>query len=232
MSADASTDAPICFELPGGRLSFREGDLDVWAEHLEWCYRMLGLGGARCIAVQDFGTSPLAFLGSSLLMPTLAAGAAERLGARLICLDASPERVVITPQVIRQLAPDVLVVRADVLGLLLEVGRRSGVDLAQLDALTVAAIGPHPAPLPPGPWRRLLHAEASMLLAPECAHCGSFHLRAGTYRLADDGRVDNLLLEGAASCRPAGLREIDDRCPLGPEDRLFRLAGPGDGSRA
>lgn len=222
---------PVCFELPGGQLAFGAGELDSWAEHLEWCYRLLGLGDARCIAVQDFGTSPLAFLGSSLLMPTLTAGVAERLGARLICLDASPERVVITPAVIRQIKPDVLVVRGDVLGLLLDVTSRAGIDLTALGTRIVVAVDPHPTPLPPGRWQRLLHAESSLLMAPECTHCGALHLRAGSYELGADGRIGNLRHKGAVPCRPAGLERIDDRCPRGPQDILVRLAGLPDGRR-
>ncbi len=55
----------LSFDVPGGQLLFGDGDLDVWAEHLVWCYRMLGVEDGATIAVQDYGTSPLAFLSSS-----------------------------------------------------------------------------------------------------------------------------------------------------------------------
>ena len=221
----------ISFVVPGGELRFADGDLDNWAEHLAWCYRLLGIAPGATIAVQDYGTSPLAYLGSALLMPTLEAGIAERLDAQLICLDASVERVLLTPDVIRQIDPDVLIVRAEVLGLLLEVARRAGSDLTAFPGLTiVAAIGAQPVPLPPGSWPRLLHVESSLLLAPECAHCGCFHLRGGVYSRAD-GRIENLLQGSAVACELSRLHVVDDVCGLGAGDLLFRLVDPGEAGR-
>lgn len=221
--------APITFEAPGGELGFFEGDLDRWAEHLVWCYSLLGVGEGSTIAVQDFGTSPIAFLGSKLLMPTLENGVAERMGARVICLDASPDRIVLTPDVVRQMHPDVLVVRGDVLGLLLEGSRRAGVNLAEQPGMTiVAAVEANAAPLPPGDWRRLLHVESSMLLAPECTLCGSFHLREGAYAL-DGEQIENLLMPSVPKCELRGLVPTGDTCSLGSGDTLFTLAGPGAG---
>ncbi len=228
----AATDSGtrISIEVPGGELRFGDGDLDVWAEHLEWCYRMIGIGEGATIAVQDYGTSPLAYLGSSLLMPTLAAGIAERMDAQLICLDASNERIVLTPEVIRQVDPDVLIVRAEVLGLLLEGSKRSGVDLTAIDGLTiVAAVGADSMPLPDGAWRRLLHVESTLLLAPECTHCGFFHLREGVYAVAD-GRVENLLQSSATASVLPRLQVVDDSCEKGAGDVLCRLARAGEGA--
>lgn len=231
MSATATDNGTrISIEVPGGELRFGDGDLDVWAEHLEWCYRLIGIGDGSTIAVQDFGTSPLAYLGSSLLMPTLTAGIDERLGAKLICLDASIERVVLTPEVIRQVSPDVLIVRAEVLGLLLEGAKRSGVDLAAIDGLTiVAAVAADSMPLPDGAWRRLLHVESTLLLAPECIHCGNFHLREGVYSFSG-GRVENLLQNSAVASALPRLQEVDGRCEHGPGDVLCRIAGSGQGA--
>lgn len=228
----AVLDERISFEVPGGELRFGDGDLDAWAEHLVWCYSLLGVAEGSTIAVQDFGTSPISYLGSSLLMPTLAQGVAERMGARIICLDASPERIVLTPEVIRQVKPDVLVVRADVLGLLLDGSKRAGVDLTGIGGLTIVAAGGVDAPpLPPGPWRRLLHVDSSLLLAPQCTLCGSYHLRDGIYR-AGDGHIVNLLHSNAALCEALGMRLSDETCSLGPKDTLFDLAARGGGRSA
>jgi hypothetical protein len=216
--------AVVMFDVPGGRLSFGDGELDLWAEHLVWCYRLLGVPEGATVAVCDFGTSPLSFLGSRLLMPALEAGVAERLGGRIICLDASEERVVISPAVLGRFRPDVLVVRGDVLGLLLEVSRREGLDLAAADGIAgIVAVGDdRPVPRPGGPWRYLLLVESSLLLAPECATCGAFHLRAGVYRWRD-GTVENLHLPGAA---PRTLRRptlVAGDCEQGPGDVRIRL---------
>ncbi len=214
--------APVVFEVPGGELSFVDGALDMWAEHLAWCYRMLGVDDGATFAVQDFGTSPLAYLGSSLLMPTLEKGVAERLGGKLICLDASPERIVITPDALRQVQPDVLVVRADVLGLLLDGSNRAGVDLTRVDGLDlIVAVGGDAMPLPPGEFKRILHVEAPLLLAPECDACGCFHLRDGYYELRE-GEIRNLRQAGTQPCRPRGLVEVDASCAHGAGDVLIQ----------
>lgn len=226
----ALAEAPISFETPGGELRFAEGDLDRWAEHLVWCYGLAGVAEGSTIAVQDFGTSPLAYLGSRLLMPTLEAGIAERMSARIICLDASPERIVLTPEVIRQVRPDVLVVRGDVLGLVLEGSSRAGVDLARIPGLTiVAAVSPGDPPLPRGDFRRLLHDESSLLLAPLCTSCGSHHLRDGVYELRDDAIV-NLLNDDAQPCHLPRMVLTGESCQLAPGDTLFDLPAPGQGA--
>jgi hypothetical protein len=212
----------LIFDVPGGRLRFGPGDLDVWAEHLVWCYRLMGVGDGATIAVQDFGTSPLAFLGSSLLMPGLAQGVAERLGGKFIGLDASTERVTLTPAVLAQLAVDVLVVRAEVADLLHEVMQRAGTRFqSPTDRIVVALPDDDAVPARTVPWRYLICDESAMLLAPECPHCGHFHLRGGFYQVEGDV-VRNLRL---GSARPHQLASAEllrpGNCPSHPED--FRI---------
>ena len=223
----SSAQGRLIFDLPegGGRLSFAQGDLDQWAEHLTWCYRLLGVSDGVTMAVQDFGTSPLAFLGSALLMPTLHAGVAERLGARFLCLDASTEKVTLTPALLRQVAVDVLVVRHDVVDLLLAVSRQAGVEIDDARRTVVVALGRSSAAFRPGKnWRYLLAVETALLLAPKCARCDSFHLRAGFYEV-HDGRISNLRLPGAQSAVIAWLDPGAARrggCDLGADDLLLR----------
>ncbi|MBI5309417.1 MAG: hypothetical protein HZB14_00070 [Actinobacteria bacterium] len=221
----------ITFASPDGELNFADGDLDRWAEHLVWCYSLIGVAEGSTIAVQDFGTSPLAYLGSKLLMPTLTAGVAERLDARIICLDASPDRIVLTPEVVRQVTPDVLIVRADILALLLDGSSRAGVDLTAVPGLSlVVVLGGESPPLPAGDFRRLLHCESSLLMAPQCTLCGCFHLREGVYELRG-GTIHNLVHADAVPCAPRDLRPIDETCPLAPGDTLFELGRPEGGTR-
>jgi hypothetical protein len=187
----------LSFDVPGGRLAFRSGQLDVWAEHLTWCYRMLGLADGATIAVQDFGSSPLSFLGSRLLMPWLGSGIAERMGGRFLCLDASAERITLTPALLMQLSIDALVIRRDAVELLEGELRKKGLaDLAHQKMKTIVVVndepyGIHPAELEPG--SRLLHIENALILAPECARCGGFHLREGVYETTGR-RIHNLRL--------------------------------------
>jgi hypothetical protein len=220
--------ALISFDVPGGRLLFWENDLDTWAEHLAWCYRLLGVADGATIAVQDYGTSPLAFLGSSSLMPHLQSGVAERLHGRILCLDASRERVALTPPLAEQVRLDALVVRAEVLGLLREVDERSRAGLLLRCPLLIVAIDGQ-APPPSGGRRPLylLNVESGLLLAPGCPRCRHFHLRHGFYRVAGD-RVLNLR---SASARPVSLpiagRPRTGRCASGPQDCRVRLTGFG-----
>jgi hypothetical protein len=210
----------LVFSVPGGQLSFGAHDLDGWAEHLTWCYRVLGVADGSTIAVQDFGSSPISFLGSRLLMPWLEAGIAERMGGRFICLDASTERTTLTPALLGQLAVDALVVRRDVVELLEgELRKRGLTDLSHYAMKTIVVMNDetHPSDLVwSRPWRRLLHIESALILAPECEKCGCFHLRAGIYE-ARGSRIRNLRLATPAyellggEIIPPGPCAIDNR---------------------
>jgi hypothetical protein len=225
--------ARLSFDVPGGRLLFGNGDLDTWAEHLVWCYRMLGVRNGDTIAVQDYGTSPLAFLGSSSLMPHLRRGVAERLHGRVVCLDASPERVALTPAIAGQVTIDVLIVRAEVLGVLLANDARGGGGLlGQCRSLIVAVDGAPPEVECVREPRYLLNVESGLLLAPECPGCRRFHLRHGVYRRTAN-RVTNLRADSTVKVRLRVTgRSRTDSCRLGPKDDCVRLAGFGENRRA
>jgi len=215
----------VVFDLPDGTLAFGTGELEPWAEHLAWCYRLLGVGEGETIAVQDFGSSPLSFLGSALLTPTLETGVAELLAGRMICLDASYERVLLTPAVLGQLGPDVLVVRADLIGLLRETLHKAGAGLESGPSPLVVVAAEDRWPVLPAPhWRRMLCAEHTLLLAPECPACGAFHIREGLYELTGS-EVRNPRLP---SLEPHPLRlagEPRRGCEHGKGDWLVRLSG-------
>jgi hypothetical protein len=223
----------LLFEMPGGRLELSGRELERWAEHLCWCYRMLGVPERATIAIADFGTSPLAFLSSTLLTPGLAAGVAERLDARVVCLDASHDRVLLAPMVLSQLRPDVLVVRADVFGLLAQAMQSKRIRLSGVGAPCAAVIVTGKperfAELGDGPFRKLVLVEASLVMAPQCLHCGAFHLREGFYRL-EGGAVCNLHLPDAAPWPlPHGWRARQGGCAERPGDWLIEAVAAGGG---
>ncbi|HSD10183.1 MAG TPA: hypothetical protein VLF14_04315 [Candidatus Binatia bacterium] len=222
--------ARVSFDVPGGRLLFGDNDLDIWAEHLVWCYRMLGVQDGATIAVQDYGTSPLAFLGSSSLMPHLRRGVVERLHGRVVCLDASPERVALTPAIAEQVMIDVLIVRAEVLAVLLANDERSGgALLARCRSLIVAVDGAPPEVECARKARYLLNVESGLLLGPECPECRHFHLRHGVYRRTGN-RVVNLRARSAAEVRLRVVsRSRTGACRLGPKDDCVRIAGFEEG---
>jgi hypothetical protein len=218
--------ASIFFDVPGGRLCFANGDLDVWAEHLTWCYRMMGVKDGATIATQDFGSSPVSFLGSKLLMPGLRRGVAERIDGRFICLDASAERVTLTPALLAQLPVDALVVRADIVELLAaELRKKGSADLARHLMKTIVVFGEDAPALNPArakPWRHLMHIERSLLLAPECADCGCLHLRAGFYDV-DGGTIRNLKLDLPPYDLARGELMPPGRCAASPDDWTIQL---------
>jgi len=218
--------ANVLFHVPGGRLSFEDGDLDVWAEHLTWCYRMMGIADGATIAVQDFGGSPVSFLGSSLLMPGLWRGVAERIGGRFICLDASGERVTLTPALLTQLVVDALVVRDDIIELLAaEMRKKGSAELARHAMKIIVVFGDEPPARNPTrvqPWRHLMHVERALLLAPECAECGCFHLRGGFYEV-DGAVIRNLKLAVPPYELARGELIPPGRCAAGPHDGVIQL---------
>ncbi len=225
--------AYLLFDLPGGRLAFAEGDLDTWAEHLTWCYRMMGIADGATIAVQDFGSSPISFLGSSLLMPGLQRGVAERIDGRFICLDASAERVTLTPALLSQLSVDALVIREDVIELLsAELRKREFVALAKRPMKTIVVFGDEPPSFNPGrpaPWRHLMHVESTLLLAPQCVKCDCFHFRQGFYAI--DGRtIRNLRLTAPPCDLPRGELFPPSHCAAGIGDWCIGLSPRGRGN--
>ena len=225
--------AYLLFDLPGGRLAFAEGDLDTWAEHLTWCYRMMGIADGATIAVQDFGSSPISFLGSSLLMPGLQRGVAERIDGRFICLDASAERVTLTPALLSQLSVDALVIREDVIELLsAELRKREFVALAKRPMKTIVVFGDEPPSFNPGrpaPWRHLMHVESTLLLAPQCVKCDCFHFRQGFYEI--DGRtIRNLRLTAPPCDLPRGELFPPSHCAAGIGDWCIGLSPRGRGN--
>jgi hypothetical protein len=217
----------LTFDVPQGRLGFSVGDLDVWAEHLTWCLTIQGVREGATVAVQDFGSSPLSFLGSALLMPELEQGVAERLQGRFIGLDASAERVALTSGVLSQADPDVLIVRGAVLPLLRQMVANAGVELEREGRTIIVAFDRDPPRLPEnGSWYALWHVESSLLLAPECPDCGCFHVRERCYAI-EGLRVANRHLDVPAVTLPDGARVVAERCGAGTQDVLVRFAdGP------
>lgn len=223
-------DANLFFDVPGATLRFSSSDLEQWAEHLAWCYGVLGLRSGCTLAVQDFGNSPLSFLGSAMLMPGLERGVAEHLRGRFICLDASAERVTLTPALLTQVTVDALVVRADVMGLLdAELAKKArGREQMQKMPQIVVALGLDD-PSPHGDSRSLhylLNEPAKMLMAPQCPSCGVFHLRGGFYD-SDGPTIHNLRYD----CEPFEVSgaEILIRGFCGSEDLGLRFcAAEGD----
>lgn len=171
----------ISFSLPEGVLRLPIGELDGWAEHLTGCLRFLGVESGATVGILDFGASPVAYLSSRMITAGLARGYAERLPATVICLDASRERVALAPSIMAQLPLDVVIVRHDVRPLLETVCRNLEVPLDQLLVLETVGLGARGSKGGATRAKRLLVDEVSLLMAPECATCGAFHVSPERY---------------------------------------------------
>lgn len=210
----------ILVGTPGDSLCLAIDELGDWAEHITWCYRFLDIGDGATVAVQDFGASPLSLLASSLFLPIGGGGVAERLNGRVICLDASVEKVILTPAALRQVRPDALVMRADMAPLLVEQAKRDGVRLDGARMVLVVS-DERSVAMPDPAWDLLLLVGGTLLIAPGCRVCRHFHLREGVYAVAD-GAVVNLGHPSAAPYRSSWLDGKAQRgCPTRPGDWLL-----------
>jgi hypothetical protein len=215
----------LSFNLPDSQLTLSGADLDYWAEHLTWCLGLAGVGADATIGVVDYGTSPVAFLGSALLTPMLDAGVAERLPGRVICLDASRERVALVPSILRQLHLDVLIVRQEVMPALITYCREADQGLEDILIITTQDTNTREPSVLIRSSRRLLVAESAMLMAPECAHCAKLHLRHSHYAPGPNGSVVTLR-GGSQTSLPHGIRVLEQKCSQSPQDALLEQRAP------
>lgn len=212
-------DLTLSFGLPEGRLTLNPADLGDWARHLARCCHLLDIVPSSTIGVVDFGTSPLAFLASRLLTPLLPAGLAELLPARIICLDASRERVALVPSILRQVRMEALFVRAEVLPALLSYAAEADIDLSGM-RIVVAHPPDSRDPIPDRPYlTRLWLAEAAMLIAPLCPVCGAWHVDPARYALVPGGILTPEL--GVTTTLPANIQRATDVCSAAPDDILL-----------
>ena len=216
----------ISFALPDGRLDLHARELDRWAEHLTAVYRALGVQEGAGIGIVDFGSSPVAFLASRLITAGLERGVAERLPGTVICLDASRERVALVPSILQQVQIDVLVVRSEVVPLLVAILRDSGEAIAARLPLVTVDLDARAweQPLPSPGWRRLLVVERSLLIAPECGACRSFHLDPDRYRVDVERATVSAAGTDLHQTLPARARLVRGGCA--DEPGSWRILGP------
>jgi hypothetical protein len=176
------------------------GELETWSRVLEAAWARYGLEPGECLAIFDYGSSPLVLLASASYTPHLRRGAAERLGIRVICNDGVAvlaERMV---EIVTQLRPAALVVRRDALAPLGAVLETTGVALdacCRWVAVTDADGVPEARELDRWsqrwslPLHRFLRADAGLVLAGDCPECSAFHLHPRHYRVEalDDAGV-------------------------------------------
>lgn len=182
-------------DYPGGVVWWDDLSVARWSEHIAWAMRLLDVRESGLVAVADFGTSPLSFLGSSLTMP-IQQGWSERMDNAFLCIDASHQRLAVVAGLFEQLPITTLIVRGQALLPLDDLCRRNGVVLEKTQVQVIVTLDRAPAPnmVRPG-FDYLIVDEPSLTIAPVCRHCGHAHLRRNRYRYAD-GLVHNLAQDG------------------------------------
>jgi hypothetical protein len=167
-------------------------DLELWSRALEGALARWGLVPGDVLACFDYGSSPLTLLTIGTFAPYLTRGAAERLGADVICNDGIANMAARMADILRLVRPAAAVLRADVLAPLVDALDRAEVDVGSV-CRWVAVSSPDGAPFPAEtaryaarwsiPVHRVLRADAACFLAGSCPVCDAFHVDPELYSL-------------------------------------------------
>lgn len=211
LQLEACDDPPLWLGLSGR-------ELERWSRALEAIWARYGVAQRERIAIFDYGSSPLVLLSSASYTPHLRRGAAERLGADVICNDGVAVLAERMLEIVQQLRPAALVLRRDVLAPLGAALDGSGVSLTQ-SCRWLAVSEPDGAPHADEvarwsrhwglPVHRILRADAGCVLAGECLACGAFHLPAQLYRLEATRAQEAIVTTRFARVSPAVRQRID-----------------------
>jgi len=193
-------------------------EIEAWSRALESMWTRFGLHRNECVAIFDYGSSPLVLLASASYTPHLRRGAAERLGVRVICNDGVAALADRMAEIVARLRPAALMLRRDVLapfGAVLDTGGVSLSESCRWLAVSETDGVPEAGELARWsqrwgvPIHRVLRADAGFVLAGDCDACGAFHLDAHLYRceaLEPDGVA--VTTRFARTC-PAQRQRID-----------------------
>jgi len=229
LQLEACDDPPLWLALSGR-------ELGAWSRVLEGLWMRYGIHRGDCVALFDYGSSPVVLLASSSYTAYLRRGAAERLGVRVICNDGVAVLAERMLDIIERLRPAALVLRRDVLAPMGAVFDTAGVSLAG-SCRWIAVTEPEGIPDAAEirrwsrswsvPIHRWLRADAGYLLAGECGRCDAFHFDPRFYRVEPvDGAVA-ITARFATTCPAVRYRvdgaELDDGgCAAEPGAKTVR----------
>ncbi len=185
LQLEATEDHSVWLGLDGA-------DLEHWSQALERALARWGVGPGDVLACFDYGSSPLTLLTEGTFAPYLARGAAERLGADVICNDGLASMAGRMAEILRLVRPAAMLLRADVLAPLADALDSMSLDVAEV-CRWAAVTTPDGAPYPAEahryarrwglPVHRVLRADAACFLAGSCPACTAFHVDPELYRL-------------------------------------------------
>ncbi len=190
----ASRSAPVLYQLAYDIpvfQAFGRNDLDAYAEVLADIWRAAGVKLGHCVAIYDYGSSPIAYLASRGVAPYLRRGAAERLGVTVICNDGLPELVERWWHVLTYVQPQVVFLRCAAMPPFVRLfTQHGGWPAAPPQTLLVSDNEEWPPAVDVRAWehvlgvpvRRLARADLAAWLALECT-AGRVHVDQSRYAL-------------------------------------------------
>ena len=180
----------LAYDIPVFQ-AFGRNDLDAYAGVLTDIWRAAGVKPGHCVAIYDYGSSPIAYLASRAVAPYLRQGAAERLGVTVICNDGLPELVERWWHVLTYVQPQVVFLRSAAMAPFARLfTRRGGWPATPPQALLVSDNEEWPPAVDVRAWermlgvpvRRLARADLAAWLALECA-AGRVHVDQTRYAI-------------------------------------------------
>jgi phenylacetate-coenzyme A ligase PaaK-like adenylate-forming protein len=163
---------------------FSPHELEVYAGLMSDVWHQIGVKLDDRVAIYDYGSSPVTYLSSRVICPYLRQGAADRIGAVVICNDGLPELVDRCWHLLTYVQPQVLFMRCDNMDPFLRLlTRRGGWPASPPRQVVVSGNEEWPGAQEISTWeqalgtpvRRLARADLAMWLALECVG-GRIHI--------------------------------------------------------
>ena len=168
---------------------FSHDDLKAYAGVLSDAWHQAGVRAGDRVAIYDYGSSPITYLSSRAICPHLQQGAADRMGAVVICNDGLPELVERWWHLLTYFQPQILFIRCDSMGPFVGLLTRwGGWPAPPPRQVVVSGNEEWPAAREIDGWeralgvavRRLVRADLAMWLALECP-AGRVHVDSERY---------------------------------------------------
>lgn len=223
-------------------------DLRGYVVALERSLRLLGVRPGDALALYDYGSSPVVYLASSLYVPYLRAGAADKLGCTVICNDGVANLSRRAVEILKYVHPRFLVIRDDCIEPFVAACAADGLEVAQhLEAVVVTSneggLGRTEglAQRLGVPVYRMPRSDAALFLGLECPGCSCVHVPPDLYRIealeldtlrpAMPGRPGRLVITNIRSRGILSLRVltslqgtlVEGGCPRQAADARVRL---------
>jgi phenylacetate-coenzyme A ligase PaaK-like adenylate-forming protein len=178
-------------------------DLRGYVAALERSLRLLGVRPGDALALYEYGSSPVVYLASSLYVPYLRAGAADRLGCTVICNDGVANLSQRAVEILKYVRPRFLVIRDDCIEPFVAACAAEGLEVAKHTEAVVVTSNEGGLGRTEGlaqrlgvPVYRMPRSDVALFLGLECPECSCMHVPSDLYR------VEALELDTLRPARP------------------------------